>query len=427
MKNKFLSISIPIILLIITSFYITSQFIQPQAKKEFTIATGSKEGQYYKTALLYKQILEEEKVKVNIITSSGSVENIKLLNEQKADIAFVQNGITLENKETKLRAIASIYYEPLWLFYRNQDYTMDYIIQLITKKISIGEEGSGTKDLALRLLKQNGINSENSDILNDKTKDAKELLLQGKIDAMFVVSSAKSEIVKDLLENPQISVFSFKRAKAYSRKYNFLESLTLYEGTIDLYKNIPYENVNLLTTSASLIINENFSEELTRLLLKKLKTIHNKKGLFEKIEQFPNISNLTIPISPEASRYFNYGDTWLEKIFPYWIASNLDRLKLLIIPLLTLLIPLFKGVFPLYRWSVRSKIYRWYDEIQEIDNKSVTEDKKELKLILEKMISLKKEIKKETKVPTSYRGEYYNLVMHTEHIISELQVRIDKK
>ena len=427
MKNKFLTISIPIIVLIIVSFYITSQFIQPQTKKEFTIATGSKEGQYYETALRYKKLLERQKVKVNILTSSGSVENIKLLNEKKADIAFVQNGISLKENKNNLQAIASIYYEPLWLFYKSQDYTMDYIIQLITKKIAIGAEGSGTKDLALRLLKENGLNNKNSTIINEDSKNSKELLLEGKIDAMFIVSSAKSDIVKELLENPEINVFSFKRAKAYSRKYTFLESLTLYEGTIDLYKNIPYENVNLLTTTASLIINEDFPEELTRLLLKEIKSIHNNKGLFEKTNQFPNTSNLTIPLNEEAIRYFNYGDTWLEKIFPYWIASNLDRLKIFIIPLLTLLIPLLKGVFPLYRWSIRSKIYRWYKEIYEIDNKDEVLSKNELEKRLEELILLKIEIKKETKVPTSYMGEYYNLIMHIEHIILQLTKKVSKE
>ena len=84
MKNKFLTVSIPIILLIISSFYITSQFIDPMVKKEINIATGSVHGQYYQTALKYKKLLEEEGVKVNILTSLGSIENIQLLNEKKS-------------------------------------------------------------------------------------------------------------------------------------------------------------------------------------------------------------------------------------------------------------------------------------------------------------------------------------------------------
>jgi uncharacterized protein len=427
MKNKFFTVSIPILLLVIASFYFTSKFIEPSSKKEITIATGSIDGEYYKTALLYKDILEKQKVKVNIITSNGSIENIQLLKDKKVDIAFVQNGIDELKNQHSLKAIASVNYEPLWIFYKNENYTMDYVIQLISKKISVGKEGSGTKDLALKILNDNGIDDQNSQILSHSTQEAKELLLKGEIDAMFVVTSANSKIVKELLDNPNINLFSFKRAKAYSRKYSFLESIPLYEGTIDLYKNLPSQDVNLLSTTANLIVRDDFSDELTRLVLKEIKNIHNKKGLFEAQNQFPNIDNLTIEINEDASRYFTYGDTWLEKIFPYWIASNIDRLKILLIPLITLMIPLSKGFFPLYRWSIRSKIYKWYEEIQKIDLEVEDVKNENLGKYLEKITALKKEIKAETKVPLSYMGEYYDLIMHLELIISKINIRLVTK
>jgi TRAP transporter TAXI family solute receptor len=425
MKNKFLTVSLLSLVLIIALFYITAQFIQPSPKKEFTIATGSKDGQYYKTALLYKEVLAKQKVKVNILTSNGSIDNLSLLKEKKVDMAFIQNGIDYDKKDIHLKSLASTYYEPLWIFYKNENYTMDYIVELTSKKISIGKEGSGTFDLSSKILNDNKVDITNSSIFNYSTKEAKEKLLKGDLDAMFLVTSADSSIIKELLSNPDINLFSFKRAKAYSRKYSFLEPINLYEGTINLYKNLPSEDVNLLSTTASLVVRDDFSEELTRLVLKSIKDIHNKKSLFEAENQFPNIDNITIPTSLEAQRYFDYGDTWLEKIFPYWIASNLDRLKILLIPMLTLLIPLLKGGFPLYKWSIRSKIYRWYDEVQELDLALEGLGKEELKNKLVEIEELKKEIKQETKVPLSYMGEYYDLIMHLELIISKVNIKIN--
>ena len=427
MQYRFFTVSIPIIMLIIASFYFTSKFIQPSPNKEITIATGSINGEYYQTALKYKEILEKQKLKVNILTSNGSIENVQLLNEKKADIAFVQNGIEILENENNLQAIASVYYEPLWIFYKNESYSMDYIIQLISKKISIGTQGSGTKDLSLKLLKNNGIDENNTQILNHTNQEAKDLLLNGKIDAMFIISSADSKIVKELLENPSIRLFSFKRAKAYSRKYIFLESNPLYEGTIDLYKNLPFEDVNLLMTTANLIVRDDFSDELIRLILKEIKPLHNKKGLFEIENQFPNIDNLSLEINEDANRYFTYGDTWLEKLFPYWIASNIDRLKILLIPLITLMIPLSKGFFPLYRWSIRSKIYKWYKQIQTIDLASFDAKEDELKTLSKTITQLRHEIKAETKVPLSYMGEYYDLIMHLELVISNINTKIKSK
>lgn len=267
--KKFITVFLPIIATIIFAFYFTAQFIQPSPKKEITIATGSKDGNYYKTALEYKKLLEKEKVKVNIITSAGSIENIELLKEKKADIAFIQNGTTFDSNNKSIKSLASIYYEPLWVFYKNEGFTIDYIIQLISKKISIGNIGSGTRDLANKILTDNGIDSSNSQILDLNNKEASEALEKGDIDALFIVSSHNSPIINKLLANPKINLFSFKRARAYSRKYTFLEALTLYEGTLDLYKNLPDENINILSTTANLVVRENFSNELKRLVLKK--------------------------------------------------------------------------------------------------------------------------------------------------------------
>ena len=424
MKYKFFTVSIPILLLVVASFYLTSKFIEPSSKKEITITTGSIDGEYYNTALKYKEILEKQKVKVNILTSNGSMENIQLLNDKKADIAFVQNGIDSLKKQTEIKAIASIYYEPLWIFYKNDEYKMDYLVQLITKRVSLGREKSGTEDLALKMLNDNGINKENTQLLNNSTEEAKDLLIKGEIDAIFIVSSPNSKTIKELLENPDIKLFNFKRAKAYSRKYTFLESTPLYEGTIDLYRNLPSEDINLLSTTANLIVRNGFSDELTRLILKEIKKVHNKKELFEAANQFPNIENLTIDINEDADRYFTYGDTWLEKIFPYWIASNIDRLSILLIPLITLMIPLSKGFFPLYRWSIRSKIYKWYEQIHKIDLIAEYESQDKLQDCLTQITILKKEIKQETKVPLSYMGEYYDLIMHLELIISKINTKL---
>ena len=343
--------------------------------------------------------------------------------KKKADIAFVQNG-SMEKSNKELQALASIYYEPLWVFYNKKQKDIQYIQDLKNLKISIGKDGSGTQDLSLDILNINGINETNTKLYKHDLKKSKQLLENGDIDALFLVTSANSKTIHELLENENIKLMPFKRAMAYSKKFNFLNSITLHEGTIDLYKNIPHENKELLATTATLISNGDFSEELIRLLLKKVKEVHSKKSLFAQENQFPNTSNMNIILNEEANRYFLYGDTFLEKIFPYWIASNIDRLKILLIPLLTLIIPLYKGVFPLYRWSIRSKIYKWYDEVQELDLSLDTSNKEELENNLNKLEELKREIKKEIKVPPAYMAEYYDLIMHIELIISKANIRI---
>lgn len=425
MRNKFLISSTLIIIFVAICFYVTFQFIQPTPKKEITIATGSKTGEYYNTALKYKELLEKEKVKVNIIETNGSIENIELLNNKKVDIAFVQNGTI--NANNNIEVLSSIYFEPLWIFYNKNIQNPTYIKDFLNKKISIGSLKSGTENLALEILNINGIDSNNTNLINLNTNESKEALKKGEIDAMFIVTSPNSQIIKELLLDENIYLLSFKRANAYSKKFTYLNSITLYEGTINLNDNLPHENKNLLATTALLVTHKDFSDELVRIFLKKVKEVNSLKTLFSHENEFPNLSNINENINEEAKRYLAQGDTWLEKIFPFWIASNIDRLKILLIPLLTLLIPISKGLFPLYRWSIRSKIYRWYDELQSIDLSLEGLEKEELKKKLIELEKLKKEIKEETKVPLSYMGEYYDLIMHIELIISKTNIRIQSK
>ncbi len=422
--KKLFTLYLPILLLVFLAFFVTSRFIQPAPERKIVIAAGSVDGEYYKTALKYKKLLEEDKVEVTVLETAGSLENAQLIKEKKADIGFVQSGILTQNDSEQIESLASIYYEPIWIFYRNEGFSIDYVVQLISKKISVGGLNTGTSYLATTILKDNGINSTNTQLLNLSTQESKQKLLNGEIDAMIMVISPESKTIEELLENPHINVLSIKRAKAYSMKYPYLENLVLHEGTMDLYKNLPYEDIRLLATTANLVVRKDFPFELIRLFLKKAKIIHSSKSLFADHDQFPNIKNLDTALNEEAFKYFKNGDSWLESIFPYWVASNIDRLKIMLIPLLTLLFPLFKGIVPLYTWTMRSKIYKWYDELNTIDKKIPTLSKEELQQNLAYLESLQIEIGHHTKVPLSFMGEYYNLLLHLEMIITKIKTKL---
>lgn len=405
-------------------YYFASEFVDEAPKKELTIATGSKNSNYYKTALKYQKLLAEQNVKLNILSTSGSVENLDLINAKKADIAFVQAGIIDPKDNVDVESLASVYYEPLWVFYKNQGYTIEYIVELINKKVSIGMNGSGTQYLAIQMLIDNGINTDNTELFSLSAGESKEKLLSGEIDAMFLVSSPKSDAVSELLSDPSVELLNLKRVKAYNQKYKFLNSITLYEGTIDLYKNLPSEDKKLLATTANLVCTKGLNDELIRLFLKQVKTVHSAQSIFENANQFPSLSHLDTEINEEARNYLTNGDSWLEKIFPFWIASQIDRLKILLIPLLTLLFPLFKGIMPLYTWSTRSKIYKWYKLLDKLED-TTSLSKEEISGNIKKLSVLKVELQEQTKVPLSYKGEYYNLLLHIDLVSKELRLRLE--
>ena len=408
----------------LTGFWVTSMFLKPPPPKSFSIATGRSDGAYYRYAKEYQRLLKKDGISLNIVTTAGSVEALKLLDQGRVDVAFVQGG-TAKNyiNSKKLSSLASIFYEPLWVFYNKKLKNINYLYDLKGKRISIGENGSGTKALSEILLKQNGVNKHNSKILYKSSKESLKALQNGSIDALFMVVSPKSSSVKELLNDPDIKLFGFKRALAYRQKFLYLTDLTLGEGTVNLKKNIPSQNKTLLATTCALVQNNDFNPELMRLLLKIAKKIHSHRTLFTTEGFFPNYKYTQIPVNDDAKIYLQKGDSFLEKIFPFRIAVTINRMIIFLIPLITLLLPFFKGILPLYRWRIRYKIYRWYGQLNGIDNNIDKMDIQKINTSIKKIKELQKEIKEQTNIPLSYMGEYYNLQLHIDLILKKLKNR----
>lgn len=422
--SDFLKIWLPIILFIILSFFLTYLFTSSTPKNEITIATGRESGAYYKYALQYQELLEKERVKLNIVTTAGSVEALQLLKEKKVDLAFLQGGTIDKNDKKGLHSLASIYYEPVWIFYKGEK--LNYLNELQDKQISIGEIGSGVRPIALELLELNGIETKEKNIHTLGMDESIKKLKENEIDLFFTIASPNAPTIKNLLSDPSIKLMNLKRAQAYRQHSLFYKVLILSEGGISLKQNIPQEETQLLSKTAFLAANGDIPARLERLVLRKAKEIHAQQGIFEELNEFPNQENLEIPIGQDAKRYLEHGDTFLERIFPYHIAQQIDRFKLLIIPILTLLIPFAKGAFPLFRWTIRRKIYKWYKKVNLLDNGINTLTKEELLGNKQELEQLLVQVKEETNVPLSYMNEYYNLMLHIDMSISQIEKRLQK-
>jgi len=140
--------------------------------------------------------------------------------------------------------------------------------------------------------------------------------------------------------------------------------------------------------------------------------VHQGSGLFENRGQFPSQAYVQLPLSKEAARFYKYGPPFLQKYLPFWTANMIDRLKVMLLPLLALLLPLLKVMPPIYRWRIRSKIYRWYDDLQKIDQAlHVADAQDETERLLAELDALQQEIRS-VHVPLSYAEELYHLRMH---------------
>ena len=404
--NTTLKIALSLFILLILMALFAYKYIIPAPEKSLTIAAGREDGMYYQYAKNYAKNLEDQGFKITIIKSAGSLENLSLLENAKADIAFVQGGVANEKNKAHLSSIASIYFEPLWLFYRSSLDEVHYLNDITSIPFSIGENGSGTKELVSTLFQKNKLLIDTSLALS--TKEAYSAFKEEKIDAFFTVNASNSEQIVNLLKDENLKVAKLNRLLAYQTHFPYLSIFKVPEGSLNLQENIPNTNLNLLSTTATLVAREGLDDTFIRFIAIQVKNSSTSK-------HFPTTEYVDIPMHPEAEKYLEKGESFLEKIFPYWIASNIDKLKFLLIPILTLMIPILKGILPLYKWRVRSKIYKWYDDLESLE-KSDADDK------IARLHTLIDEVNTQTDVPLAYMGELYNLKMHIDSVVLRLNL-----
>ncbi|MHC3993604.1 TAXI family TRAP transporter solute-binding subunit [Thiomicrolovo sp. ZZH C-3] len=415
-----------IVLLLLALFlgllYIGSRFLPPLAPDRVTIATGEKNGIYYQSALRYKALLAKQHVTVEIIPTHGSVEALGLLKARKADIAFVQSGSTDAFKNEPFTSLASLYNEPIWVYCSAAAGELHNLSELKGKRIAVGAEGSGTKALAITLLGANGVTPENSTFLTLESDAGAQALFDGDADALISIIGAFAPLTKTLLLDPQIKLLDFTRSHAYTVRYPFLNTVTLYEGVMDLEHNLPASTKHLIAATATLVSREDLHPDLIRLVLRAAQKVHGGAGVFRKEGEFPGTSRLEFPINADAEVYLRDGESWLESLFPFWIASIIKRLMLLFIPVIALMIPLVKLFLPLVSWRSRSKIYRWYRTLNAIEDEMGTYDETQRREAVNKLEQALQKIQK-VDVPLSYRREYYDLIQHFELILGKLRTQ----
>lgn len=407
--------------LTIAGFVVAYQFVEPAPPKHIRIATGSLTGAYYSFGNLYKEVLKQQGITLEVRQTAGSVANIDLLENPKSDVdvAFVQGGTADASTTGDLVALASLYFEPLWVFTRD-GMTVDRLTDLRGSRVAIGPDGSGTRTVALQLLEANKLDAKNTDLTNHGGNAAANLLLKGELDAALVIASPRSALVSRLIRSPGISVMNFGRHEAYTRSNRYLASLTMPEGAIDFNLNLPPENITLLAPAATLVARKDLHPALMTLLVQASAQVHGEGGLFEAPGQFPSHEFVEFPMSPETERYLREGPSFLHQYLPFWAATLIDRLKIMLLPLVTLIYLLAK-ILPLtYKWRVENKIFRWYKDLHEIKVVAAAKPSTiELKALKDRVEKIENDLV-DIRVPLSYASGLYELKSHVDGVRQKL-------
>jgi TRAP transporter TAXI family solute receptor len=403
-------ILVPALVLLLGVIWFASRFVEPAPPKKIWITTGGPNGGYFATGKRYADILKRSGITLEVLSSAGSVENLKRLRDPalNIDVALLQGGTTNTKQSPGIISLGRIYLEPMWVFYRS-DTAIDRLAALKGKRIAVGPEGSGTRPLAVALLERNGVTAENTEFLPILGAELIAALGDGRADAAFMTSSVDSAQVQTLLKTPGLRLMNFPQAEAYTRVFPYLTRIVLPKGAVDLGNNLPEADVEMVAPMAALVAREDLHPALVGLLVEAAKEVHSRGGMFNRQGEFPKAQDPEFEMSDDAERVYKSGPPALQKFLPFWLATFLERIKVMLVPLATIVLPLFKLGPAIYKWRVRRRMLHWYGELKALefnvlkdtDNTRLTEHETQMTRI-EQAVA-------EITVPLAFSDQYYSL------------------
>jgi TRAP-type uncharacterized transport system substrate-binding protein len=399
-------------------------WLNPNPPKTVTLATGPAQSAYDELGKKYVAYLKTNGITVKTVQTEGSSANLKLLRDGLVDIGFVQGGTNqlTETDQDNLETLGSLFMEPIWLFYSEASAakilkgtstkaistpTLSAITQLPGWRVNVGTEGSGVPKLMTRLLESNRVEAKDIKLSTLDQTPAAMALLGGEIDALVFASAPESLMVQMLLQTPGIKLMDLQQSEAYSRRFNFLSPAVLPRGVVDLALDTPKQDVRLVGPTASLITRNSTHPALLQLFTSAAHQIHGAPGWFAKSKQYPNAQRDELPMAQEAERYLKNGPPLLQRYLPFWFANLIERMWVALSVIIVVLLPLSRILPPLYTFRVRSRIFKWYAQLRNIEDRD-SPDPQVRSGLLDEINALDGMVEK-IKVPLSHADELYAL------------------
>jgi TRAP-type uncharacterized transport system substrate-binding protein len=408
--------------------FATAVMLHSLPPRVIVMATGPEGGAYYEFGKRYRAELARANIEVRLVTTAGAQENRRLLLDprSKVDVALMQGGILKAGDSSGLESLGTIFYEPLWVFRKREDQAVGSDA-LRGRKISIGPEGSGTRVLALELLRLNGIEAPLGEWSALPTPVAAEKLLAGEIDVIFMMAPWANPVVQQLLDDERIGLLGFARADAYVALFPYLNKVVVPRGVRDLARDLPPADVVLIAAKASLVVRQDLHPAIQFLLLSAANQIHSGQTALHRANEFPAPEAPDIPLSSEAVRFYKSGPPFLHGYLPFWAAVLFGKLIILLIPILGVLYPMIRFLPGFYGWMMRSKVLRLYGELALLENeiKRARASGDDLREMMTRFDRLEEQVGS-LKLPVRYGQMIYDLKDHIRLVRASLNDRADK-
>lgn len=407
------SLAIPALLCVavLAVFAVRSHVLQLMPPSQLTMAAGREGGGYYAIAEQYQLALARDGIELTILDTAGSMDNSRLLASGEADVALLQGGTPITDA-VELEALAGVFLEPFLIFYRSAASDAMDVSEWNELRVVAGEPGSGTRVAVNRTISLLDVPLKQNQLIPLSGQEAADALLDGEADVAVFVAPITSPYLQPLFEDETIKIGTLRDSEALARRVDFIRTADIPPAGLDYSQRLPKKTVPLTAMIATLAAQGNLHPALVNRMVRAALEIHSVPSLISSDQLFPTSEGLALPINTQAAKLLENEPNAFEAFLPYWIAAQITRVTLLVVPLLVLLVPLFRFLPGVYSWSMRSRVYRRYKDLVAIDMEAIgdltDERRAELLATLEQIDAEALAIR----VPSKYREHVYTLRLH---------------
>jgi len=397
----------------------------PTPPSRIVMATAFKGASFEYYGRQYREIFARSHVELELRETAGAVENLKLLQDPNSDvqIAFVTGGISDAKHAPGVLSLGTVYDQPFWIFY-SSNVQIDQFSQLKGKRIAVGPVGSATRFMAEQVLGKGGVNSETAKFLPFAGSDADKALQDGQVDAVWIIGVPEATAVQSFLRNRNVRPMSFPMSEAFTRILPDLARMTLPQGTIDIERIIPSDDVQLIGTKSKVLIRSDLHPEIVQLLLQTMKEVHGGSDLFHRGGEYPNASDSEYTVAPTAIDFYRNGPSFMQRHLPLWLSIHVQRAIAILVTGIAIGLPLLHFVPQGYNWMTRRRLLHWYAQLKALEASLDASESHRHLLDRQAEIERIEDAVGQIDFPLTFSDQVYNLRSHIDIVRRKIETRL---
>lgn len=389
---------------------------------EFVLAAGPADGAYAQIAGQYRYILAEDNINLIVRETAGSQENAELLEKGAVDAAILQGGIHVDGNDVE--AIGTVFFEPMFFLARSEMSLPTNPALWSGLRITAGLSGSGTAAVFRDFVRAAGLNTDANTFQSLSYSDAITALDQDTVDVAVFIAPMDAPYLVKAYRDPEIQFLALDYGEAISRRLAYADTVTVPAGAMSLNPVMPPRPHTLIALETRLAVQDSLHPALVNRLTMAAIRLHSDRGIINDPNSFPSVDGTMLPVNNAARQLITEGpSTWYDWL-PYWMAAQINRLFLLLLPFVFVVLPLLRLLPQAYAYVMRWRVWQYYPDIRQIEEGLDQQpDAAALRDMTVRLRSLDDRLA-HLRLPAAYRQGQYDARLHIELVqkrITELQ------